>query len=415
MGERPALRAPEERLAKGQRTLRVAFESPEAFQREFDSDLANGGVFVRTEDAFELREAVTVELYFDYSDHSLALDAEVVHVVPPELTTMGGHTGVAVQFQLPVQELREKLGAAAAASAASVASQGTGQRSAQRKSVRVPAKIRAGRKVVDGTTRNLSLTGVLVGVDEGDVIPEGKKVSVVLEHPVTGECRAIEGEVVRVVEADGELVAIAVQFVPGGDKAEVHRFVEELQGIEHTRRLGGISGPIEELGPLSLLQMFTTTAPRGTLVLRCGQEEGLIAFDGGLLRLARLGSTTGIKALVRMLAWTGGVFEFQSYVDESQATDAPFPLEAALMDAVRQMDEGTTVDVHRFPLSARLSRRADADLGAYGDPTKVESAVLDLAAAGFTVQRALEVIPEPDPEIFRALQALAEAELIGID
>ena len=61
-----------------QRTLRVAFESPEAFQREFDSNLANGGVFVRTEDGFELREAVCVELYFDYSGESIQLDAEVV-------------------------------------------------------------------------------------------------------------------------------------------------------------------------------------------------------------------------------------------------------------------------------------------------------------------------------------------------
>ena len=59
--------------------------------------------------------------------------------------------------------------------------------------------------------------------------------------------------------------------------------------------------------------------------------------------------------------------------------------------------------------------RCSGDLDAYGTPSKVEAAVLDLATAGFTVQRALEVIPEPDPEIFRALQALVEAKLLALE
>ncbi|MGH0028697.1 MAG: PilZ domain-containing protein [Myxococcota bacterium] len=402
-------------MSHGQRTLRVAFESPEAFQREFDSNLANGGVFVRTEEPYDLREQVQVELYFDYSGESVHLDAEVVHIAPPEMSDVGGKPGVAVQFQMHVQDLRERLGAlATSAVAASAGGDDAGQRGAQRKPVRVAARIQGDQQVVAGQTRNLSLTGVLVGVG-GHSIPLGETVSLMLEHPTTGESRTIEGKVVRQVESDGEVSAVAVEFLPGEDREGTQRFVEDLQGYEHTRRLGGISGPIEELGPLSLLQMFTTTAPRGTLVLRCDQEEGIICFDGGLLRLARLGSTTGMKALVRMLSWKDGVFEFQSRIDEQQITGAPFPLEAALLDAVRQMDEGTTVDAQRFPLHATLARNEGGDLGAYGDLSKVESAVLDLAAAGFTVQRALEVIPEPDPEIFRALQALCEAELILID
>ena len=326
------------------------------------------------------------------------------------LSTAPGRAGVAVQFQMHVQDLREKLGAIAASS---VAQPDGGQRGAQRKPVRVAAKIQGDQQVVAGQTRNLSLTGVLVGVG-GHGIPLGETVSLMLEHPTSGESRTIQGKVVRQVESDGEVSAVAVEFLPGAEREETERFVEDLQGFEHARRLGGISGPIEELGPMSLLQMFTHTAPRGTLVLRCDQEEGVICFDGGLLRLARLGSTRGMKALVRMLSWKDGIFEFHARIEEADITDAPFPLEAALMDAVRQMDEGTTVDSHRFPLHATLARMVDGDLAAFGDPTKVESAVLDLAAAGFTVQRALEVIPEPDPEIFRALHALSESGLIDI-
>ena len=225
-----------------QRTLRVAFESPEAFQREFDSNLANGGVFVRTEDGFELREAVCVELYFDYSGESIQLDAEVVHIVPPEIAEVGGRAGVAVQFQMHVQDLREKLGAIAASS---VAQPDGGQRGAQRKPVRVAAKIQGDQQVVAGQTRNLSLTGVLVGVG-GHGIPLGETVSLMLEHPTSGESRTIQGKVVRQVESDGEVSAVAVEFLPGAEREETERADEwrefpsvlgERRGEAHRPRL----------------------------------------------------------------------------------------------------------------------------------------------------------------------------------
>jgi len=73
------------------------------------------------------------------------------------------------------------------------------------------------------------------------------------------------------------------------------------------------------------------------------------------------------------------------------------------------MDEGD-----RFPLHAHVTLVDGADVDAYESPTKVEAAVLDLARAGFTVQRMLDVIPEPDPEILRALQALRDAGLVEL-
>jgi Tfp pilus assembly protein PilZ len=397
-------------------SLRVSFESPEIFQREFDSNLTNGGAFVRTEEHFALRQAVDVELCFEYSGQTLTLRAEVVHIVPPEMAGVGGAPGVAVQFQLPVRDLREQLDALAIPVPDSAGSRvDSGQRGSPRKPVRVAAQIQGDHEVVSGHTRNLSLTGVLVGVG-GQALALGETVSVMLEHPTTGEQRVIAGRVARQVVSNGEVSALAVEFtLSEAEREETERFVETLQGVEHTRRLGGISGPIGEIGPQSLLQMFATSSQRGTLMLRSEQEEGVICFDAGLLRLAQLGSTTGMKALVRMLSWRNGVFEFHARIDEREIKDAPFPLEAALFDAVRQIDEGATVDPKNFPLQAKLARRAGGDLDAFATPSKVEAAVLDLATAGFTVQRALEVIPEPDPEIFRAVQALVEAELLTLD
>jgi len=171
-------------------------------------------------------------------------------------------------------------------------------------------------------------------------------------------------------------------------------------------------GAIEALGPQSLVQMFATSAPEGTLYLRCGQEEGLIGFQSGLLRVARLGSSSGMKALVRMLSWREGSFEFHSRLEDAGGSEPPLPLEAAVLDAVRQIDEGGRIDQARFPLRAH-TKAGSADAGGH-DLSKVEAAVLDLARVGFTVGRIIEVIPVPDPEIFRALANLADAQIVVI-
>ena len=88
--------------------------------------------------------------------------------------------------------------------------------------------------------------------------------------------------------------------------------------------------------------------------------------------------------------------------------------QAALFEAMRKIDERQRVDAAAFPLQARLVARHAADGQFTGALSKVEEALLDVAQAGFTVQRALEVIPEPDPEIFRALRSLIDAGMLEL-
>jgi Tfp pilus assembly protein PilZ len=330
------------------RKLHVVFENAEAFRQEYDSNLSNGGVFVPTDEVFELRQFVEVRLQFPYVSQSIELEAKIVHVAGVEMAGLGGSAGVALQFRLPVQDLRERLSHIDAASATSEnLALEEGPRAAPRKAARVPAQIQFGELTIVGQTRNLSATGALVDVDGSDLIP-GSKVTLVLRHPATESQMAIAAEVARQVVTDGEVSAVGLSFAPAAqDQEEVANFVEELQALEHTRRLGGISGPLGDIGAVGALQMFSTTAPKGTLVLRRGQEEGIIAFEGGLLRLARLGTVTGMKAMVRLLQWQDGVFEFQSHIESAEIADAPFPLEAAMLDAVRQIDEGARLDEAR--------------------------------------------------------------------
>jgi Tfp pilus assembly protein PilZ len=389
------------------RALRIAFESPEVFQREYLANLVNGGAFIETEDELPLRERVRVELVLGFCDKRLVLQGEVVHRVTPEMAQMGAPAGVAIQFDGPAHQVRAQLEPLRSASGAEPhRPPDSGRRRAPRTRARVPARIDGVAQEVRGTTRDLSQTGALVSVP-GEGVSVGERVRLSLTHPISGESMEVDGIVVREVSGEGGVAAVAVEFAPRESEREgMQRFVEGLQAVEHTRRLGGINGEIAELGVGDLLQMFASTGHAGMLTLRRGPEEGSIGFEKGVLRFVRLGAVTGMKALVRLCGWKDGAFEFHARLDAVEAQEAPLPFEAALFEAMRLLDEMSRIDRRRYPPDAtpRVARRG-ADLS---ELSKTEAAVLDLARAGFAVRRIVEVIPDPDPEIYRAFESLCD-------
>ncbi|MBW2401384.1 MAG: PilZ domain-containing protein, partial [Deltaproteobacteria bacterium] len=263
------------------RIQRLCFATAEIFRREHTEDLASGGVFVETTETFLLREAVVIELVLQFCNQKVALEGEVVHVVPPEMAGAGGRPGIAVQFRGAPSEVSRKLEPLIAACGKMPQPQpkDSGRRMAPRVAARVPVRVDGKEVGSEGTTRNLSQTGVLVAV-AGDGLERGQRVHVTMEHPTTGEAMEVQGTVVRQIETAGDVAALGIEFdSPDANRPDVARFVEQVQSIEHTRRLGGITGPIEELGPLSLLQMFGGTATEGTLVLTNGDDEGVIGFE----------------------------------------------------------------------------------------------------------------------------------------
>jgi Tfp pilus assembly protein PilZ len=381
----------------------VSFESAEAFQREYAANLVNGGVFVASDELLELRTRVQVKLLLRFCGKQIGFAGEVVHQVTPEMAKLGAPAGVAVQFDKPAHQVREWLEPLRAASGAPEHSlPRSGKRDAPRTPARVPARVAGADAELAGHTRNLSRSGVLVSVP-GQGVPVGEKVQLSLSHPTSGESMDLEGVVVRQIEEDGGGSALGIQFVPC---AETERFVEGIQSAEHMRRLGGISGAIAELGVVNLLQMFAATAPAGTLTLRSGEHEGVIGFEGGLLRFVHLGGVSGRKALTRLVSWSEGSFEFHAHLDAMESLEVPLPLEAALLEAAVEQDEFGRSDRRCFRNDA-TPRVADAGAN-HDDLSKVEAAVLDLARAGFTVRRIVDFIPEPDSEIYSALEALSE-------
>jgi Tfp pilus assembly protein PilZ len=396
-----------------QRTLRVSFESAEAFQEEYAANLAHGGVFVPTEETVEHREHVAVEFFLAFSGDRFTMTGEVVHVVAPEAAQMGAKAGVAVQFDGSAETVRQRLEPLCTDSGFPCQRPvDSGQRRAPRTKARVAAQIDGKSAQLAGHTRDLSRVGVLVSVP-GQGIPVGEKIRLALTHPASGESKEVGGVVVRDIQADGAVAGLGIAFEPPEDEREdLEQFVEGIQKTEHTRRLGGITGGIGEVGIQNLVQMFMNSVPTGTLTLQQGEQEGVIGFEGTMLCFARVGAASGLKALVRLLGWTEGRFEFHASLDSFEEREPPIPMEAALLDAVRMLDEGERIDKSRLPARAK-PRIASADT--QGETlSKVEETVLELVRAGFTVQRMVDLIPEPDPEIYRALVSLAERGTISI-
>ena len=442
------------------RRLHLAFDDPKAFQQEYARNLERGGAFVATSDAFELREVVEVLVEAGFGGEKLVLAAEVVHA---------GGGGVAVQFLDSAPELRSRLeslveaadhaiaeaaavapdddivvgpaddefgdvdlddhsfdldGAVAEASVDFAAAAQPGAEDdpnertftarAERSPMRVAVRVKAPTgKALTARTRDLSPTGLLVSVD-GEELPIGREVRVELTHPTSGEKLDIPARVVRHVEGEGVVPAVALALQPGAMRADVERFVAELKKADAEQQRGGIRGPLEELGGPSMLQMFAALSKQGTLTVSHGAEEGVVAFENGMLLVAQVGSVMGVKALARILSWRDGFFEFRSHVDPLGDGQSKIPMEAAILDALRVLDENNRLSSPQLPASARLEVARER-LGALGQPIgKTEQAILELAAAGFTVRRILDVIPENDAAIRSAVTALLDRGIIRL-
>jgi hypothetical protein len=379
------------------RRLRISFERPEDFRGEFDRNIAKGGVFIAGVGDLELREVVEVEIALDFIGERRTLEAEIVHVSE-------GGAGVAVQFLRPAGELRAEF-SAALESAVRVAQDE--RRRSPRARVRFPALLDGDSARVEGVTRDLSETGALISADASE-LPPGKLVRLQLRNPETGDPVEVRGRVARHVETAGTVAAVSVEFeIPAERRSDLAALVRAAEQVHQKRAAAGISGRIEELGMPNLIQMLGRSSPQGTLSVASGTEEGVLAFEGGNLRYVRLGATRGLKALTRMLLWSSGSFEFHAHVDALDLEDEPLRLEAALLEAMRRLDEAASQGTAPLDPAARF--KVDrAALASAGSLAKVEEAVVDLATAGFTVRRILDVVPEDDAQVSAALLALVE-------
>ena len=313
--------------------LRVEFASEDEFRLECSQNVSKGGIFVPTCEPFELRQQVSVELAVIPLDRSVVLEGEVVHRISEELAEAGAVPGVAVQFLLEPAELRSQLESFAPLPSASIDErvEQTGRRSAPRSRARLQVQVEIDGRWLDGHTRNISSSGILVALPSASVAV-GHEVGVRLLKSRNSGSMEVRGVVARRSQGTGE-TCFGIEFrVDEADRDPLEQFIGRVRSTVHNRRLGGINGPIADLGMERLLGMFGSCAPEGTLTLMRGSEEGYVTIDHGLL-CAQLGDLQGRDALLAMLAWREGSFEFEALLEDGLVSGEGLRLSELLDDA----------------------------------------------------------------------------------
>lgn len=393
------------------RVVGVSFDTLEDLRQAYEASLRRGGIFVPEPGRFAMREEVQVEFDLGFARTVFRMDAEVVGLLPEGLPHSGGRAGVALQLVASSAELRRTFEPLLGSVPEPDRGHQVGERrAAPRYRARVMGRLSSEEGELAVRTRNLSRSGVLISLDGIPPVPVGSPVSLLLVHPTRDRTVAVEGVVVRHVESEGHVPALAVAFTEEvAERAETQRFVDDLGSIAHARELAAIRGPLAETGVASLLQSFSAGGARGTITLCRGPEEGRVVLDGSQLLAARAGSVTGTKGLARLLAWDDGSFEFHSHVDDGERDDPALPLEVAVLDAARQVDERRRCDPLPFAMADRLEL---AEGGDPGKPCKTEAAILDLARVGFSVRAILDVVPEEDHVVLRAIGGLLDRGVV---
>lgn len=174
---------------------------------------------------------------------------------------------------------------------------------------------------------------------------------------------------------------------------------------------GAVSGSLEQVSMLDLLQLFSLNRRSGVLQLsQTGKGSAEIFVHDGRIEEALTGHCRGEKALYRILRWEKGRFTFvaarrSNTVSMSAATDN------LLMEGMRQADELQRVRSELPARSATLERLVAGDALPEGlHPVTAE--ILNLVEFYPRVSDLVDRAQATDLEVHLAMRSLLEAGLV---
>jgi|GEM_PF-2011574 len=399
--------------ASAQLTMR--FDEEIDFREEFERNLSAGATFVETSGAYTPNQAVGITLDFAFCGERICLPAVVVAVVESALADLAeSKPGVSVRFLGSNSDLKARLESVTALDLSLEAPRNRVERRS-RERIRNDSDIRLTTRdeTFSGTTANISYTGVLALLPMTS-IPAGTEVHVELSNPMVELGLTVEGRVIHSRRCDGGMIAHGIQLqYPAERIDEVMAFIEFLQSFDRARRLAIVSGPIDRTGLCPILDLFSQTAPAGTLVVTNGDKDGRIVFSENYLLRCTAGMATGLKALARLFLWTEGRFEFHHDLQLADSQDDPQPLESAMMMASVEIDELRRIGLDRFRSEDTFTVVADMESCASEKFSATEREVLEYLGDGFSVGALLDMVAAPDAEIHEALVVLLEQGAIS--
>ncbi len=182
-----------------------------------------------------------------------------------------------------------------------------------------------------------------------------------------------------------------------------------------TRRPTAMQGRVEEVPLPDLLQLLAASRKTGVLAIADGGGEARVHLAEGKIVGCALAGAPDLaprKAFARLLGIERGAFELRPAEAPPPVAMVDAPLEALLMDGVRQLDEWRAI-APRMP--AGDARVAAAPGGPpLRDLAPDELDVFQAALEAGTVQRLLDRSTAPDADVAERLLALAEKGYLRI-
>ena len=324
----------------------VAFKTEKELHDAYVRDLAHGAVFVPSRAGAEPGTPVELEFDLAFAGQRLSLAGEVVGLVSAAMARAGATPGVSVLLAERGEALRRRLEeASGVALPVGEAEAPHPRRATAPFSARDAVVVEAAGCSFPAETVDMSYNGMLAllnGIDLG----EGSPVRVWLTHPSTGASIDLDGRVANQTRCDHGVMAVGIQFDYALERVdEVARFIDELRGFHHAKKLASVCGSLEETRLEGVLETFAGISSAGTLALRRGEDEGKIAYADGQILYATTGLVSGAKALGRMFTWRDARFEFHPGVKPLDETREPLPLQSAVLTAAVEQDEIARLDL----------------------------------------------------------------------
>ena len=395
-------------------SLLVWYQSGDALSEAWAHDLALGALFVPTLEEYSAGERVRVVIELPFCEGSVDLEGHVVGSITKEMATAGATPGISVQTDVSLTAFRARLEELTGLTLPETGGSASGCTPREpRFAAESLVVIEVDGRQFKARTADVSYNGLLAllpGIDLG----QDSQVKVMLPHPTRSEQLEVEGHVVRQTCCDHGVMAIGIRFSYGFDRVdEVTLFIDEMRGFHRARKLTSVTGSLSETALEHVLETFSSVSSFGTLHLRRGTEEGKIAYRDGEIVCSVTGLVAGPKALGRMFTWTDASFEFRCEVDPDDQSP-PIPLDSAIVTAAIERDEIGRLQLGDLLLAedlavdeARLSA-VKSELG------PVHREVAENASMGFPPAALLDILPESDAAIYRALADLVDVGVLSV-
>jgi pSer/pThr/pTyr-binding forkhead associated (FHA) protein len=165
----------------------------------------------------------------------------------------------------------------------------------------------------------------------------------------------------RLKEGDRVLIGTSIIRIAMSDatgEVDAKARMQDVAAARRTSQVRTMTGTIDEVPLVDLLQLFTTSKKSGVLVLRRDDDTGKIYLRRGSVTHATINENADVgplKSIYRLLTWEHGTFELDPPDDREFAEELNLSTEAILMEGIRQLDEMRRLQGDLPALTAHLT------------------------------------------------------------